>query len=1054
MSESRDIREHEVTIVNMPPSRATLRRSIIPRFFLDKPRDEFEGLLRADADGVTLVVFSRTHIKQVHDAIRHASAKAKLVATLEDILDFGLDDDPAARREGQWYLTVTRKGKPCKYEFRSKTVFQAVGWLQTLRKLRGESIIPIVAVLGETGVGKSLLCSQLAGLDPNNTIFRVDATAKSVTSTTDMYLTHWLGQKEEGNEVIVIDTPGLSDSQHRDDANVSDMLGKLADLGGVHTFVVLFNSQDPRLRGPLEQMLSVFERRFKTGFWEHTLIMFTRWYDDPISQRRRPKSASDLETEWNSELRERFPAIEDMLRVNKDIPCYFVDNDPLDEDEKEKTLAELRRFSVEARQNDLFDCRRVLADPRAVADLFREYTIPEEARELAEFLRAKALEDKLQGLTVAGILTITDLIGLQDIQLIDYFGWTMEDCDNLRNTGRKGPIAPNFVVVNEFRGLDIPTEGLLRSGLGAAELLSLDDGAICDRLDLKWGKDLRRYHKWREEVLKQQPVSTSTIFAGAIVVRNEEVWDHDGQDAMDQDWSGPGMVLSWTDMNRKVYGTTRPPRDWTGNPTAFDAPILPGWCRVYWFATGFTNCYRIGYEDRHDLRYEVGEDVGILEKQAHKPSLCKFATPSHLDAFTKGDLRCTFGFRIGARNPHWARFDVRPEVCRAVGGFAPGDVIRLNRVGHEAICIGLAGTNNGIGLSFFSKADEGATIYPKFILQRAAKGKPSRVTEVKHSDMLYHADTGPSNDRIAKVALDMEADFPYVIGAQYEEQAMFDTRPEIIGVFAPGLKCGDQLGLNAGDRGYRTLTVIGVAKHNSEHPRLFMHADNHVGATVWPRLHEHYHEGEEGRLKKVGTETVRPVTVAVDDFTPPSEAELRKLQLLPMLEFPVGNFGARTAKFDVRPEVCGRLCGFKPGTVLSFRRRNQSSDSKSRAFTVIGILPNPETGLPAVWFHEDGDRGAMLIPAFYELRSSLVADEETRDLNELREELAKMPDEPAGDIGMLLALLRGKAMNSGAAEDSGEGASQGAGSGKQGGDDDSDDEGFDAFLEQMRRMDR
>ncbi|GBG33649.1 AIG1 family protein [Hondaea fermentalgiana] len=1046
MSEARDVREHEVTIVNMPPSRATLRRSTIPRLFLDEPQHEFEGLLRASAEGVTLVVFSKTILQKVHDAIRHNSAKAKLVATLEDIIDFDLDDDPAARREGKWYLTVTRKGKPCKYEFRSNTVFQAVGWLQTLRKLRGEPIIPVVAVLGETGVGKSLLCSQLAGLDPDNTIFRVDATAKSVTSTTDMYLTHWLGQEEEGNEVIVIDTPGLSDSQHRDDANVSDMLGKLADLGGVNTFVVLFNSQDPRLRGPLQQMLSVFERRFKTGFWEHTLIMFTRWYDDPISQRRRPKSAGDLEAEWNGELREHFPAIEEMLRANKDIPCYFVDNDPLDEGEKEKTLAELRRFSVEARQNDLFDCRRVLADPRTVADLFREYTIPEEARELAEFLRAKALEDKLQGLTAAGILTITDLMRLQDIHLTGFFGWTVEDCDNLRNTGSKGPVAPNFVVANEFRGLDIPTEGLLRSGLSAAEILTLDDHEICDRLELNFPQ-LLQYHKWREEVLKQQPVSTSTIFEGAIVVRNEEVWDHDGHDAMNQDWSGPGMVLSWTDMNGKVRGTTRTPHDWTGNPTAFDAPVLPGWCRVHWFATGFTNCYRIGYEDRHDLKYEVGEDMGILEKQANNPSLCKFATPSHLESITKGDLRCTFGFRKGLRNPHWARFDVRPDVCLAVGGFAPGDVVRMGQI--EATCIGLAGDDAGVLLYFLPKMDEaeGAGVFGQGKPEGAVKVQTSRIIEMKHSDMERHADTGPSNDRIAKVAIDLRPDFAYVIGAQYEEQGMFDTRPEIIGVYMPGLKCGDQLGLNAGDQGYITYTVIGVAKHNSERPSLYMHNSTKIGATVWPRLHEDY----PGRFAKIGTETVREVRVVVDDFTPPSEAELRRLRLQPTLEFPVGQSGARTALFDVRPEVCGRLCGFRPGTVLHFRRRVQSSDDSSGALTVIGILPNPETGLPVVWFHEDGDRGAMIIPAFYDLRSSLVANEEIRDLNELREELANMPDASAAGLGMLLALLAMSAMNSGAAEDGGGSGNQGGGGG--GGGNDDDDE-LDAFLDQARRRRR
>ena len=39
------------------------------------------------------------------------------------------------------------------------------------------------------------------------------------------------------------------------------------------------------------------------------------------------------------------------------------------------------------------------------------------------------------------------------------------------------------------------------------------------------------------------------------------------------------------------------------------------------------------------------------------------------------DLRCTFGYAAGMRYPHFAKFDVRPEACKKLADFVPGDIV-------------------------------------------------------------------------------------------------------------------------------------------------------------------------------------------------------------------------------------------------------------------------------------------------------------------------------------------------------------------------------------------
>ncbi|CAK9092774.1 AIG1 family protein [Durusdinium trenchii] len=992
MNARNGVREHQVRVVNLGEKYKSRRLSLLPEsMFGKKDKEEFDSLLRVDETGLLLVVFGRSPLKKMADAINRRSLKPKKLAKIEEIVDFGLDPKSEDQREGKWWVRVKREedDKERKYEFQSRSVFQAVGWLQSFRKLRGEREIPVVAVLGETGVGKSLLASRLAGLKEENSVFRVDKTLKSVTSTTDMYLTHWLGQ-EGGGEVVIVDTPGLSDSQGRDDANVADMLTKLGDLGGVHTFVVLFNSQDPRLRGPLEQMLSVFERKFREGFWEHSMIVFTRWYNDPISRQRRPKSEEEMEHEWNAELQERFPAIGKMRRTDKSLPCFFVDNAPLDAETEESNNNELRRFSVTARQNEEFDCRHTIPDQGSVDALFKKVNIPPEAQELAEFLRVRSLLDRLQGLVLAGVTTLNDFTQIRDHHLSRHFGWTDEELDRLHQIhDRSTPNAPNFVVINEFQALGIPTEGLEASGLGASELLALSNEDVMRELNIKFN-DLLKFFRWRARILQDQPVQLSTINPGSVVVRDPSTWKWDVKGEVPDDWNGPGVVLNYRDMNGTVHGTSKAPRGWKGNPKAFDAPQPNGWARVYWVASGISNVYRVGAENREDLRYTDPADHGLENIKPENPVASDFPVPDFAK-LSPQHLRCTFGFSKGlVPHPHWARFDTRPEVCQRVGGQKHGDVVLVE--GHRCTCIGASITREGnVGLYFALENKPGSGLLDGDLSFTVVGSE--RVSQIPFSDMDCSVDKPHTNADLAAIIADYKDDFDFAIGRQFKVPGKFDRRDVQLARMGYGLKHGDEISYNAGQQGHVRFTVVGVSMHESEIPRLWLYKENAPGATCWVGMQEDY----PGMFTMLGNRgQLSPIVVPPNTFSPPSDSELRAMRLRPTFEFPVGVSGQGNMSFDIRPEICGRLCGMSPGTVVSLQ-----TDEGEVVFTIIGVLQNPENGIPTVWLHQEGHRGATIIPQLIELLPSFQVADERRDLEELREEVARMPS----GLDLLFRLL-------------------------------------------------
>merc|ERR1719421_1343702 len=120
---------------------------------------------------------------------------------------------------------------------------------------------PVMVLIGHSGTGKSSLGNFVGGDTTEHPKFQVGEGGGSQTSATQSELVRWLGN---GEHVVVVDTPGLSDSRNTSDgetdsAHISDMVDAIRQVdakhAGVNTFVVVFNGQEPRFSDHIQRLL-------------------------------------------------------------------------------------------------------------------------------------------------------------------------------------------------------------------------------------------------------------------------------------------------------------------------------------------------------------------------------------------------------------------------------------------------------------------------------------------------------------------------------------------------------------------------------------------------------------------------------------------------------------------------------------------------------------------------------------------------------------------------------------------------------------------------------
>ena len=86
-----------------------------------------------------------------------------------------------------------------------------------------------------------------------------------------------------GSRFTIVDTPGFGDSDGQERMLIDNMVKFLKDeVKSTNVFLLLFNSQQPRLYSGLIRMLRELPLIFGPEFWNHTIIGFTFW---PFDQR-------------------------------------------------------------------------------------------------------------------------------------------------------------------------------------------------------------------------------------------------------------------------------------------------------------------------------------------------------------------------------------------------------------------------------------------------------------------------------------------------------------------------------------------------------------------------------------------------------------------------------------------------------------------------------------------------------------------------------------------------------------------------------------------------
>ena len=189
---------------------------------------------------------------------------------------------------------------------------------------------PAVCVLGLIGSGKSSVLNSLVESKPFNSA----AAVKSWTQLMCFEEHNWYDSK---TKVYVCDTPGLSDTEDRDQDIVNSIRQVITNHGyPINAFLIVVNGQEPRLSNRFQDMFASIHEMFGNRFLPHVRFVFTNWGLDKKSVKKREQNGE-------SELK-RKEEIQELLAKNyfyqRPVPCFFLET--LDFDDAEFCPDELR----------------------------------------------------------------------------------------------------------------------------------------------------------------------------------------------------------------------------------------------------------------------------------------------------------------------------------------------------------------------------------------------------------------------------------------------------------------------------------------------------------------------------------------------------------------------------------------------------------------------------------------------------------------------------------------------------------------------------------------
>ena len=279
--------------------------------------------------------------------------------------------------------------------------------------------------------------------------------------------------------------------------------------------------------------------------------------------------------------------------------------------------------------------------------------------------------------------------------------------------------------------------------------------------------------------------------------------------------------------------------------------------------------------------------------------------------------------------PHFPRpglFDIRDEVCLAIGGFRHGQVV-VDNDGDQAVVVGVRFDDEDADLPklwFRCDGNEGAGVYSQYhLLRKEFKVVGSRqLQEVLPSDPIFE-NQGRQKSRMEELLtgllkqenegrhdrLGSDFEFDYTFSYLMKSLnglnvALFDIRDEVcmpVGGFKHGdvVKCGGS-----------TMVVIGVRpdRTGTSH-QLWVHVD---GCSPGACICEHPEF-----IRMVGEVVGKRKVEEYKDPVPTSFSPEFIQGLQPTFRFPIGARGrTRIGLFDIRDEVCLHVGGCKHGERL------------------------------------------------------------------------------------------------------------------------------------------
>lgn len=167
--------------------------------------------------------------------------------------------------------------------------------------------VKILVLLGESGTGKSSIGNCLLDLNSGSG-FRVSSEPEACTKKPEEIVGFWITNQ---TQCVIIDTPGLNDSEDQDTEHIKGIVKFLRYKERVNAFLIVRNSQQTRVNRSFSSMLWAFELTFGSNFWQHVIFVVSY-----ASQRDDPE---DLQ-KWKKKIHKNFPESE-----SADLPTVFLD---------------------------------------------------------------------------------------------------------------------------------------------------------------------------------------------------------------------------------------------------------------------------------------------------------------------------------------------------------------------------------------------------------------------------------------------------------------------------------------------------------------------------------------------------------------------------------------------------------------------------------------------------------------------------------------------------------------------------------------------------------